>query len=98
MADDLLSLEDFEPHVGTAFRCSLGQGLSVELALSSAERLPSRAEGLRPPFSLLFRGRFAAAPVQGTYRLEHPAMGTLDLFLVPVGLTGDRFDLEAVFA
>jgi hypothetical protein len=34
---------------------------------------------------------------QGIYPVSHPALGTLDMFLVPIGPFADGFGYEAVF-
>ena len=50
------------------------------------------------PFTLEFVGPPEPAFAQGIRRLEHPTLGALEIFLVPIGLTPDggrRY--EAVF-
>lgn len=51
----------------------------------------------RPQFSLVFRGGPDPPVAQRIYRLEHEELGTLELFLVPIGpdQAGQRY--EAVF-
>ena len=51
----------------------------------------------RIPFSLLFVGLDPAEPFQALYELEHASIGTLTLFLVPVGRDQRGLLLEAVF-
>jgi hypothetical protein len=94
----LLEPEDFEPHVGTAFRLSDGPEPTT-LELLAVERSPRQAEHQRHPFSLLFAGAPGVVHEQRTYRLEHDAMGALDVFLSPKApLPGDpRVRYEAVF-
>jgi hypothetical protein len=55
-------------------------------------------EGLRKPFSILFRNpdRQHYLP-QRTYRLVHPHLGGMDLFLVPLGADAEGMRYEAVF-
>jgi hypothetical protein len=51
-------------------------------------------------FALLFRGPRAVALPQNTYRLRHPDLGELPIFLVLVGQVADDAawrDYEAVF-
>ena len=48
-------------------------------------------------FSLLFQGPGAPGLAQATYRLTHSAIGTQDLFLVPVARTDAGYQYEAVF-
>jgi hypothetical protein len=51
----------------------------------------------RSPFSLVFRGGPSPPLPQRIYRVEHEALGALDIFLVPIGPdeVGQRY--EAVF-
>ncbi len=51
----------------------------------------------RRPFSLLFRGPAAPRLGQGTFRLEHAALGALDIFLVPMEPDAEGPRYEAVF-
>lgn len=98
-----LTVEDFRAHVGTAFRvrAELPEPIDLELveARESAwERPPVGAA--RRPFALLFLGppsdRYF---MQATIPLSHPAMGDLDMFLVPVGATPQRrMQYEAIFS
>jgi hypothetical protein len=49
------------------------------------------------PFSIIFRGPSGQSLPQRIYRLEHAQLGTLDLFLVPIGPDGVGMCYEAVF-
>ena len=85
----------FEPLEGEPFTVG-AQDFSLELVgvakLSSSETNPQRQ-----PFSLTFKGRCSDMPTQGLYRLEHPTVGELEIFLVPVGMEGEAYLFEAVF-
>jgi hypothetical protein len=52
-----------------------------------------RGPGGRAPFSLVFEGGPDPPLPQGIYRVEHDALGALEIFLVPIA--ADRY--EAVF-
>jgi Domain of unknown function (DUF6916) len=94
---DQLTIESFEPLVGTSFWLH-ENGHKVELRLTRAAKvMESEAARLqRTAFSLFF-----VAPVlvpQRTYRLTHDAFAEpLDIFLVPVAKQGDAYTVEAVF-
>ena len=51
------------------------------------------------PFSLVFHGSPTPHLQQGTFRFEHDALGTFDLFIVPLGPDDDNRHMryEAVF-
>ena len=60
----------------------------VEVTLMKVEdTLPAKASrtGGRESFALTFRGGGGVALPQDTYVVEHPALGTFSLFLVPTG-------------
>jgi hypothetical protein len=87
------SLAEFAAHVGTRFRVATESVGVLELELIDAVVLPSRAvpPGVRvDPFSLGFRGPFAPGLPQRIHTLDHDVLGTLALFLVPIGPEGMR--------
>ncbi len=62
------------------------------MKLVDATKRPSAGES----FSLLFRGHRTTGVDAGSYRLEHPRMGSFELFLSPVGRGVKGLNLEAV--
>ena len=94
---DQLTIESFEPLVGTSFWLD-ESGQKVELRLTNTARVMEgeAARLKRTPFSLFF-----LAPVflpQRVYRLTHDAFSEpLEIFLVPVARQGDVYTVEAVF-
>lgn len=99
---DTLSISDFAPLVGAAFTIRFPDG-TLELTLGTVEPLGSRAPradlpALRTePFSLVFLGPLAPVLPQRTWALEHPVLGTHEVFLVPLGPQEGRMRYEAVF-
>lgn len=82
--------ETFAPHVGTDFRlfqkgARKGYGLRLETVFDNQAQLKSRRLKAHDGecFSLYFRGPASKDLPQATYRLEHAALGTFSLFLVP---------------
>lgn len=94
---DTLTIETFEPLVGTSFWVH-EKGNKVELRLDRAARvMASEAARLnRTAFSLFF-----LSPVllpQQIYNITHDAFAEpLDIFLVPVAREGNAYTVEAVF-
>lgn len=88
--------EDFEPHLNTTFRLLRGEAEPLELELIEITGGDDRYEHSYS-FSLFFRGGPHFFLRQHTFTLEHPALGTLYLFLVPVSREPDGFRYEAVF-
>jgi hypothetical protein len=84
----------FAPYVGQPFAV-LPAGLDqIDLELVSVtESTPGRR-----PFALLFRGPASDIYLrQQTHRLEHPQLGALELFLVPIGPEDGCMRYEAIF-
>ena len=52
----------------------------------------------RPPFSIVFLGKSEPLLPQGIYRMRHPRLGAMELFVVPVGVDAKGVRYEAVFA
>jgi hypothetical protein len=89
-----LTVSDFIGHRNVSFRIPLDSGGAIDLELIEARTI---GEGHRPDspgirrqaFSLIFRGPLDRLLPQGTYPIQHPTMGTLEIFLVPLGPDGD---------
>lgn len=95
-----LTLETFAPRIGERFRLSADAGQAVEVTLIEATPLGAAARSQaarRTPFSVVFLGPAAPVWPQHIYRVEHDVMGTLDLFLVPLGPRDGGMMYEAVF-
>ena len=93
-----LSADDFEPLIGSDIEVSADDESLPPLRLDAIARLRSQPGAPRQePFSLAFS---AQPPVreQGIYRLEHADLGSVDMFLVPIGREPNgRVRYEAVF-
>lgn len=97
-----VTLETFEPQVGSTFELEVtdAEGERHVLGLELCEAKPSPAppgDRGRPPFSLMFRGPAELQLPQATYALAHPELGTVEIFIVPVGAGTDGVDYQAVF-
>jgi hypothetical protein len=75
--------EQFRRQVNTAFVLRTGSQ-TVELVLAEAVAVPTRTSGAEI-FSLLFHGPAQSPLTQDTYAFEHPNLGRLSIFIVPVG-------------
>lgn len=100
---DTFTIATFSEQRGTTFRLSLASGETLDATLlqvtplsakgPSGEELPRK----RTPFSLIFRIPAPDRFEQKIYRMEHPEIGTFDLFLVPIGRDAEGFQCEAIF-
>jgi hypothetical protein len=89
-----LTVEDFTGRVRDAFTLSVS-GAEIKLVLSEVEELGRGQQ--RRAFSLCFLGPAQPILPQSTYRLDNAAMGTLEIFLVPLGPKDGGMIYEAVF-
>lgn len=97
-----LCCEHFAPLLEQAFTLHLPDGKSLQLRL--VEATPARhtpPPGMRLPFSLLFRCPELPASqyiLQGSYPIEHAALGQLDLFITPIQPDQNGMRYECVFS
>lgn len=99
MQPDELTEEVFAQHLNTKFYVPLDER-RVELELVSVigdKSSMDKIEGVER-FSLYFLGPGDFYLPQRVYRMEHDAMGALDIFIVPVGVQDKRYQYEAVFS
>ena len=101
---DRLTVAEFSPFVKATFPTHLEPGDVLELELIEARVIgrTSQADGADAPrraFSLTFRGPRGRPLGQRIYPIEHPRLGTLGIFLVPLGPEGDPDGLhyQAIF-
>jgi hypothetical protein len=95
-----MTLDTFAPLQGTDFeldeadRAVVVTLVEVKALRGEGETLP---QGRREPFSLLFTSEEELPLEQRIYRLRHPQVGTVELFLVPMQPDESGSYLEAVF-
>ena len=106
MSLDQITLTKWLALVDTTFLVQTATDAPVELSLMKVNPLPHAerplAERSNPAttaiesFSLIFRGSGNHPLPQKTYHFEHPNLGKFDLFIVPIGRTGNEWEYEAV--
>jgi len=90
----------FEERLGETFRIGLDDGSALDVELVSATVAPTRpneAPRVRAPFSIVLRGPLEPILPQRIYHFEHEALGSFDLFIVPIGPDESGMQYEAVF-
>jgi hypothetical protein len=94
----LLTASHFQRHMGSSFRLRADDVVDVELLeVDEVGVGPGAPPETRAPFSIVFLGPRDPVLAQRIYRLEHEELGTLDLFLVPIGRDDAGVRYEAVF-
>jgi hypothetical protein len=95
----LPSFEAFRERVGETFVLRVPEQPPIEVVLTSVRDLgprPLGAPGERS-FALDFRGPVERWARQGVYGIENHRLGSLELFLVPLGPEQGRMRYEAIF-
>ncbi|HEX9733610.1 MAG TPA: hypothetical protein VGG06_16685 [Thermoanaerobaculia bacterium] len=95
-----LKLEDFEPLVGQTFTFSAPAGQEVETLLDHCRPLGGQtvADAVRGPFALVFTTETREVLPQQTVKVENAALGSLEIFVVPVGPDPKgRMQYEVIF-
>jgi hypothetical protein len=93
----LPSLTEFASLLGQPFMLDAGLSEPLPARLVAAQALDMAPHAGRQPFSLLFAGPPRPQLPQRTYRLAHPKLPALDIFLVPVGADAEATRYQAVF-
>lgn len=78
--------------VGEGFKLADGTELVLTGVSEPVEQGPFTT------WSLTFFGPGNRPLAQGGHRLAHPAVGEEEIFLVPIGPSGDSLEYEAVFS
>lgn len=93
---DRVSKEDFEPLVGHKVKVYQGDSSAdVEVKEVVATRSPSPR--VTEPFRIVLRSGDGWVATQGIFRVEHPVLGDLELFAVPIGPDGEGLCYEIIF-
>jgi hypothetical protein len=91
-----LTLETFLPHVRSTFTLRAGEA-TLPLELVEATALPAGRAGGRPPFALEFDGPADPVHPQAIVELTHDVLGSLAIFVVPIGRDERHTRYEAIF-
>jgi hypothetical protein len=90
-----LRIDDFSPHIDAVFDIQAAGGV-VPLKLAKVDSAgDSGREG--GAFSLIFTTPKGPWLPQGIYPIKHPALGIMEIFLVPVGPASGGNGYQAVF-
>ena len=87
----------FEPCIGQAFDLPAKNG-GIALTLADVRPLgATRPDAAREPFALTFKGAPALRLPQQIHRIEHAALGVMEIFLVQTGADAAGSHFEAIF-
>ncbi len=97
---DTLKSKDFAKYLNQKFQVQTELPDPIEFILTEVNKLGSKrkkGEKGKRPFSVIFRGPAEPVLPQRIYQVSHEQLGTLDLFLVPVGQGKKGVQYEALF-
>jgi hypothetical protein len=93
---DKVTCEEFTACLDQDFEIVFPDG-TLPVKLSEARPLGARPGSIREPFALTFvAGRPLRLP-QGIYKLRHPNLGEMEIFLVQIAVDQTSSAFEAVF-
>jgi hypothetical protein len=92
-----LKLDDFAAHLEADFEIQTSGGV-VPLRLVEAVAAGGQSKRAGGAFSLVFVGSAGPWMPQAAYPIKHPAMGIMELFLVPIGPVSGGNGYQAIFA
>ena len=100
---ETLSCATFRPHIDEAFTIRVSDSEALDATLIEASEVgtpPAESEDRRQAFALLFRteGELERHVSQGIRVVEHTTLGTLEIFLVPIGPDEVGMRYEAMFS
>lgn len=85
----LASAATFSPLIGSTFVLKTASG---GCAFTLTEVTPVQSYPTHDSFSLLFQAPAGASPASATYAIDHATLGTLYLFLSPIGPSGQVYE------
>jgi hypothetical protein len=96
---DKITRQDFAQYLHQTFYIHAPSLAPIAAELIEVSELSTPPSDRRAPFSIVFRTQQRDQYlIQAIYQVEHAEMGTLDLFLVPLGPDAEGMRYEAVFA
>lgn len=93
----MLKKNEFAPHIGSTFRI-LDRNSPTQLEAKLTEVEDRNSSGALEQFSILFQGPPEPILPQQIYDIQHPTMGSFELFLVPIGADESGVTYESVFS
>jgi hypothetical protein len=88
-----LNASIFREHLHTRFKVAGADSVELELVEVQEHQVGPKLEC----YSLLFQGPNSLRIPQGTHKLQHPALGEMEIFLTAVAGNQGGFTYESVF-
>lgn len=94
---EALTKENWETCLNHDFQVQIDDQHAVDMRLVSVSGFGRSLNGQREAYSLLFQGPGQPMLAQRIYRMMQTQLGSMDIFLVPVGRDSGSIQYEAVF-
>lgn len=93
------SADNFSRNMNTKFTVKVesGEPVEIELVQVAVRQNEPNEQAQMERFSAFFSGPQSAFLPQQTYEFEHPDMGEMEIFLVPIGVDNKGYRYEAIF-
>lgn len=99
VALQFLNASVFQSLLGQDFLFHFSSEVTGVAQLQEVVALPNHHHYSRPPFSITLQTAETSREYQqGIYTIQHDAVGSIQLFLVPVGCNEKGLQYEAVFS
>lgn len=92
---ELPTRDDFHQQLNTKFNVFFDGENPTEIELTEVSEM--RRKPQYEAFALAFQVPKTVPPHQGLFRVEHEALGTMDLFMVPFEENENGYGFEALF-
>ena len=94
-----LTFQNFSKHFNTTFQIHYGVETPLDVKLIDIKEIGGESSSPdRKPFSLVFRSADRENYlIQQIYTFEHPEIGKLEIFIVPIGPDDQGMRYEAIF-
>jgi hypothetical protein len=94
---EALTKENWKACLDKDFQVQIDDQYAVDMRLVSVSGFGRSLNGRREAYSVLFQGPDQPILMQRIYRILQPQLGSMDIFLVPVGRVAGSIQYEAVF-
>jgi len=94
---DKVTCEQFAVHLNQDFEIVFPDGTLPVKLVEAKQWGPDQPANVRQPFALTFRVERNLRLPQGIYKMRHPGLGEMEIFLVPIAADAKSATLEAVF-
>jgi len=94
---DKVTCEQFAVCLNEDFEIVFPDGTLPARLIEAKKWGPEQPVTVRQPFTLTFRIERSLRFPQGTYKIRHPQLGEMEIFLVQIAADATSSTLEAVF-